>query len=231
MMGRYAIADIAALVGEPTRAAMLLALIDGRALPAGDLAREARLSPAATSLHLGKLAQAGLVVVRQEGRHRYYRLASADVAHALEALGVIATTATRAPAPSSGKATLRVARSCYDHLAGALAVDFTRKMEGERMIRAHGERLFEVTSRGAAWLNELLQIDVSALRVGRRPVARRCLDWTERRDHIAGALGAAILERLLAMRWLSRLDGSRVLRLTARGEERLAACGVAGRAA
>jgi DNA-binding transcriptional ArsR family regulator len=226
MTAHYAIADVAALVGEPTRAAILLALLDGKALPAGELAAQASLSAAATSLHLTKLARGGLVVVRQEGRHRYYSLASQEVANALESLGVIATRAAP-PRPSSPeRAALRMARTCYDHLAGALAVSLAEKFERELLLCKEGERGYVVTATGAAWLERRLDIDVSALTEGRRALARRCLDWTERQPHVAGALGAAILERFLAMRWTSRVRGSRSLRVTERGERALVALGL-----
>ncbi len=225
MTATYALADVAALVGEPTRAAILLALLDGRALPAGELAREAGLSAAATSLHLAKLRQGGLVVVHKEGRHRYYRLASGDVANALEALGVIATGRPPARALSPERAALRAARTCYDHLAGALAVALTEKMERERIVRADGERGYVVTPHGAGWLAEAMRIDPSAL-AGRRAVAKRCLDWTERRPHLAGALGAAILEQIFAMRWATRIGDSRALRITTRGREGFSGLGL-----
>ncbi len=226
MTARYAIADVAALVGEPTRTAILLALLDGRAIPAGELAREAGLSAAATSLHLAKLTHGGLLTVHKEGRHRYYRLASVDVAHALEALGVIATAKAPVRALSPEKAAMRAARTCYDHLAGALAVALAHKMEREELVGARGEREYEVTKDGAKWLAEEMRIDVSALVVGRRPMARRCLDWTERRPHIAGALGNAILQQMFAMRWTARIGDSRALRITARGSEAFARLGL-----
>jgi DNA-binding transcriptional ArsR family regulator len=228
MTVRYAIADIAALVGEPTRAAMLLALLDGRALPAGELAREAGLSAAATSLHLAKLTQGGLLVVRQEGRHRYFRLASGEVAHALEALGVIATARPPARALSPERARLRTARTCYDHLAGGVAVALAHKMEHERVVRADGERDYHVTPHGIEWLGDAMGVDVRALALtkGRRAVARRCLDWTERRPHVAGALGAAILDRLFALRWAVTITDSRALRITTRGRAALASLGL-----
>jgi DNA-binding transcriptional ArsR family regulator len=226
MTTRHSIADVAALVGEPTRAAILLAVIDGRALPAGELASEAGLSAAATSLHLAKLTQAGLLVARKEGRHRYYRLASSDVAHAIEALGVIATAKPPARAVSPERTALRAARTCYDHLAGTLAVALARKMERERVVRAAGERDYEITPHGGRWLAETTGIDVAALAAGRRPVARACLDWTERRPHVAGALGAAILDRLFSMRWVAALGDSRALRITIRGRDALTRLGL-----
>lgn len=226
MTARYAIAEVAALVGEPTRAAMLLALLDGRTLPAGALASQAGLSAAATSLHLAKLTQGGLLAVHKEGRHRYYRLASGDVAHALEALGVIATARPSARALSPERAALRAARTCYDHLAGALAVALAQKMERERIVRAEDERTYEITPRGVGWLADAMGIDVSALVAGHRSVARRCLDWTERRPHVAGALGAAILDRLFSMRWAVKIGDSRVIRITTRGRDALTGLGL-----
>lgn len=223
----HSLASVAALVGEPTRAAILLALLDGRALPAGELAREASLSAAATSLHLSKLTDGGLLVVRQEGRHRYYRLASNDVAHALESLGVIATKASPARALTPERAALRAARTCYDHLAGEIAVALASKLERERVLRAVGGRAYAITSAGERWFQAKLQIEVSKLASGRRPLARRCLDCTERRSHVAGALGAAVLDRLLEGRWIARVAGARrTLRITTRGESELAALGL-----
>lgn len=225
MTARYALADVAALVGEPTRAAILLALLDGRALPAGELAAHARLSAAATSTHLAKLTQGGLLTVHAEGRHRYYRLASSDVAHALESLGAIAT-APPAPTTDPARLALREARTCYDHLAGAVAVSLARRLEDEGVLRSRGERAYDVTPRGVDWFASALGIDVPALALGRRVLARRCLDWTERRPHVAGALGAAILTRMLDLRWAKRSLGSRAVELTPRGHEALARLGL-----
>src|SRR5262249_11058149 len=149
----YAIADIAALVGEPTRAAILLALLGGRPLPAGALAVEANLSAAATSLHLSKLTRGGVLSVEQEGRPRYYRLANDEVAHALEALGVIAA-AHRPPTRvlSPDRAAFRAARTCYDHLAGSLSVALAQRLERDDMVRATDPRAYEITEDGARWL-------------------------------------------------------------------------------
>ncbi len=241
-MSRYALADAAALMGEPTRAAMLLALLDGRALPVGELASVAGLSLPATSLHLAKLTRGGLLVVQRQGRHRYHRLASDEVAHAIEALGVIASKQpsepSRAPSMRDGTASLlaplsperealRLARSCYDHLAGKLAVALTGKLERERglRLRTDADREYVLTSRGSTWLLESLGLDVSHLGDGRRPLARRCLDWTERRPHLAGALGAAVLTQLLSMRWVAKTE-TRALRITTRGAESFAKLGL-----
>jgi DNA-binding transcriptional ArsR family regulator len=225
MTSRYALSDVAALVGEPSRAAILLALLGGRALPAGELAREARLSPAATSLHLAKLTLGGLLVVHQEGRHRYYRLANEDVAHALESLGVLASPRRPERASSPERSALRTARTCYDHLAGVVAVALAERLESEGILHATGDRAYDVPPAGAAWLAETFRIDVDALR-GRRTLARRCLDWTERRPHVAGALGAALLAHLFDRGWAAKVPGTRALRITVRGHDALAKLGV-----
>jgi DNA-binding transcriptional ArsR family regulator len=217
MTAQYSLADVAALIGEPTRAAMLLALLDGRALPATELAAFANISASTTSLHLAKLVQGGLLAVRKAGRHRYYRLASVEAAHALEALGVIATAAPPSRPISHERAVLRAARTCYDHLAGALSVTLALKLEHAHVLRVADELNYEVTARGKAWFFDALHIDIATLARTRRPLARRCLDWTERRPHIAGALGAAILEEFLARRWVVKTAGSRALRVTSRG--------------
>ena len=217
MPARYSIADVASLVAEPTRAAILLTLLDGRALCAGELARAARLSDPATSLHLAKLTNGGLLALQKEGRHRYYRLANADVAHALEALGTIATAPPPARSLLPGGRELRTARTCYDHLAGALSVAFACMLERERYLRAADDRTYEITSDGGRWFAAVFAVDTEALAGLRRSLARRCLDWTERRPHVAGALGAALLARLVEMRWVARISGSRAVRITARG--------------
>ena len=226
MTAHHSLADVAALIGEPTRAAMLVALLDGRAIPATELANVAGLSGAATSLHLGKLVSGGLLTVRQEGRHRYYRLASADVVHALEALGVVATKPPPARPLSKEQAAVRAARTCYDHLAGALAVALADQLQRHRVIVRSSEHLYRVTPGGKRWLASALAIDVPALELGRRPLARRCLDWTERRPHVSGALGAALLRQFLERRWVAKRRGSRALRVSAQGRVALGRIGI-----
>ncbi|MDB4990849.1 MAG: transcriptional regulator, ArsR family [Myxococcaceae bacterium] len=224
-MDRFSIASVGALVGEPTRCAILLALLDGRSRPAGELARAAGLSAAATSLHLGKLVAGGLLAVQKEGRHRNYSLASPNVAHALEAIGVIATRAPPARSLSLERAKLREARTCYDHLAGAYAVALAQALEQQGVLRRRGDRAYHVTKHGVQWLGDVWQIDVADLSPGRF-LARQCLDWTERRPHIAGAIGAAVLSQLFEKRWIARVAGSRTVRITSRGHVGLANLGI-----
>ncbi len=221
MNARYPLAAVAELIGEPARAAMLIALVDGRALPAGELARSAGISAQSASGHLGKLVLGGLLSVSSSGRHRYYRLAAPEVAHALEALGAISTArgvgVPRSPRPEP----LHEARLCYDHLAGRVGVEITAALERAGALEASGERDFVLGPRGEDAFGGI-GLDLAALRGARRAFARRCLDWTERRPHLAGALGAALCARLLELEWLARTPKSRALRITHRGARGLA---------
>lgn len=219
---------VAAAIGEPARAAMLAALLGGEWLPAGELARRAGISPPTASGHLTRLVAAGLVARRVAGRRREYALAGRDVAAALEALARIApqrvgaageraSGGRSAVARASSEQALRFARTCYDHLAGRLGVLLTDTLAARGLIPAS---CHDVTPRGEEWLRGL-GIDVEALRRARRTFARPCLDWSERRDHLAGAVGAALAATMLERRWLARIEGTRALRLTVRGREGL----------
>lgn len=218
MNARFPIAAAAALAADPARAAMLMVLLDGRALAAGELARAADVSAQSASMHLAQLFHGGFVKVASEGRHRYYRIASPEVAHAIEALGVIASPRKRRPVGESDA--MRYARTCYDHLAGEMAVKLTGALERSGMIVGRGTRDYDLTPHGEALLGEW-EIDVAALRAARRSFARRCLDWTERRDHLAGAVGAAICQKFFDSRWIAREGNTRVVRVTASGRIRL----------
>jgi DNA-binding transcriptional ArsR family regulator len=211
------IARVAGLIGERARAEMLTALLDGRALTATELAKAAGVTKQTTSAHLGKLLEARLLTVEAQGRHRYFRLADAEVAHALETLAGVAflsrptrlVTGPREPA-------LRKARVCYDHLAGDLGVQVFDSLSAQRLLRRRGAVL-ELTPAGRHWCAEI-GIDVEALERQRRPLARPCLDWSVRRHHLAGSLGAALLSRCLELGWLRRARDSRVLDFSAAGE-------------
>jgi DNA-binding transcriptional ArsR family regulator len=213
------IAKVAALLGDPARAAMLWTLIDGRARPAGELAFAANVSAQSASGHLAKLVQSDLLSVQTQGRHRYYRLASHDVALALESLAAIAPSpAPRAlPASKATPPALRYARTCYDHLAGELAVKLLAHLEKKGcLVRA--EKDFEVSSKGEK-LFAGIGIDTAGLRQAKRRFACGCLDWSEREFHLGGALGAALLQELLHRRWLQRAQKSRALQLTPQGSD------------
>lgn len=209
------LAETAAALGEPARLNMLAALMDGRALTAGELGRAAGVAASTASGHLSVLLDAGLLAVERQGRHRYHRLASSEVARVLE--GLMALSAARArPAPVTGprQAAMREARTCYDHLAGRLAVGIADSLvaRGQLEMSGDGGRL---TGAGEAFLRDL-GIVVAAR--GSRPFCRPCLDWSERRPHVAGALGAALCERCLEIGWVRRVAGSRALTVTPAGE-------------
>ena len=219
-MARY-FADTAALLSDPGRAAILMALIDGRVLPAGELAMIANVAPQTASSHLSKLVGGHLLRVEQQGRHRYYRLADTNVAHAIEALLVVtsgadarSTSSTRPASPE-----LVYARSCYSHLAGQLAVQIADALQHRGVLTGKPPKQFVVSDHGREWFNQL-GIELTERQVNDSNFARRCLDWTERRHHIAGPLGSAMLTRFLELKWIARLRDSRAVRVTHEGERR-----------
>jgi DNA-binding transcriptional ArsR family regulator len=203
----------AALIGDPARAAILSALCDGRAQPAGALAYAARVTPQSASNHLAKLLEGGLLAVESEGRHRYYRLASPHVAAAIEALAHLAPIRSL-DAPLTSKARrLRFSRSCYDHLAGRLGVAVAAELEVRGYLVPADQKRYAVTVAGRRWFHEL-SVDVGPLKPAAAGVARRCLDWTERHHHLAGPLGAALMARFLDLGWLRRDGASRAIGVT-----------------
>ncbi|HTS89254.1 MAG TPA: winged helix-turn-helix domain-containing protein [Gemmatimonadales bacterium] len=213
----------AALLADPARTAMLWSLADGRPLPAGELARAGGVSASTASAHLNRLIAAGWVAAERHGRHRYIRLINADVAALLEALALAGgTNGARSVRPGPAPE-LRLARSCYDHLAGRAGVALTGALLADGTLTQEG-RIFEVSAAGRGRLAEL-GIDIAAVereaRERGRFLARACLDWSERQDHLAGALGQALLERVLALAWFERKRGSRDLRLTNAGRRAL----------
>ena len=214
-------ADIAApasLMGDATRATFLMALSEGQSLPASELARRARVTPSTASIQLAKLVEGGFLKVKRNGRHRYYGLADANIAAAIESLAVIAP---RRPASSLKQARIgsdsQAARTCYDHLAGVLGVTLFESLQRQRLLTAE----LAPTRRGAKRFGEL-GIDVVELARRRRPFAKRCLDWTERRHHLAGSLGAALAARCFELGWIERLPASRAVRVTEEGRDDLA---------
>ena len=211
------------LLADPARAVMLTALLDGRALPAGELAYAARVTAQTASSHLAKLLRGGLLALEVEGRHRYYRLAGPHVAQALEHLAAIQPQMEirrRALSPEARR--LRFCRSCYDHLAGRVGVALTRAMEERGYLRpAEGKRL-EVTVEGSEWLARV-GVDLRGIKPARGGLARQCLDWTERQHHIAGPLGVELLTVLCASGWLRRGRESRAVEVLPKGRLELRA--------
>jgi DNA-binding transcriptional ArsR family regulator len=217
--GGMEVARIARLIGEPARATMLDALLSGEALSAGELARAARVSPATASGHLARLQAGGLVDVVRAGRHRYYRIAAPEAAEALEALSLLGTAPpVRSLRASRAAAAMAEARTCYDHLAGRVGVALCDALVAREALVAGGDG-YVLTPAGEKLLGEL---DV-AVEPTRRSFARPCIDFTERRPHLAGALGAAVCGRLMELRWLvRRAPGERALRVTESGRAGLA---------
>lgn len=214
------IAQIAALIGDSARARMLFALIDSRELSASELASRAQVSPQAATAHLRKLTGGGLIGVRSAGRQRLFTLSSVRVARAVETLASIAPVG---PVNSLNQHTtmerLRQARSCYDHLAGQLGVAVTDAMLHRGVLAGSSEH-FRLTRSGASFLSEI-GIEVEPLREHRRTLVRACLDWTERRAHLGGSIGAALLDRFVANQWLLRNSNDRALQITPDGHSAL----------
>lgn len=223
MLTTAGIAEIAALVGDPTRTAMLVVLMDGRALTATELANVAGVTPQTASSHLARLTDAGMLRVAQQGRHRYHRLASSTVAAMLE--GIMAVAAEPGNRPNRKVRTgpldtaMRRVRTCYDHLAGEIAVAIADRM-GERGHIDHLESGGELTDDGAAFLHSIgVDVDAATARVTRRRLlCRPCLDWSERRPHIAGTIGAALRTACFEQGWMRSVDGSRTVSITRQGE-------------
>jgi len=215
------VSPVAALLGDPARARIAQALHDGRALPASDLARRAGVAASTASEHLAKLVEGGLLAVERSGRHRYFRLASGEVAHAIEALAAVAPPARpRSLRQASVGEALAAARTCYDHLAGALGVALADGL----LARGAIEERDGDFALGPAAAETLAVLGIPSL-PARRPAVRRCLDWSERRPHVAGAFGAALCTRALEACWVERLPGSRAVRLTEAGRKAFASLG------
>jgi DNA-binding transcriptional ArsR family regulator len=216
------IASVAGLMGDRARAAMLLSLMAGQALTATELARSAGVTKQTASAHLAKLRDARLLVAERAGRHRYFRLADQDVAAAVESLiglaGRVGAARVRTGPADPG---LRRARVCYDHLAGELGVLVFEALSDQGAIALTRSQL-SLTERGERLCAEF-GIDAGALALGRRPVCLMCLDWSERRHHLSGALGAALLDRILELKWARRDRKSRAIVFSAVGERALRA--------
>ena len=239
MQGDADVAKIGALVADPARVRILLALGDGRALPASVLADEAGVAPSTASAHLAKLLHGRLLIAERHGRHRYFRLAGAEVGELLEALARFSPPAEVKSLRQGTRAhAVRQARTCYDHLAGLVGTSLMQALL-ERGLLAGGDGAFDVSSaredrfaspgfdydyslteRGYSEL-EAFGIDFVALRGRQRPLIRYCVDWSEQRHHLAGALGAALTDRIFALGWASRAARGRAVKLSAEGERGL----------
>lgn len=211
--------NIASLVGDPTRATILWVLLDGRAFTATELAIAANTSPQNISMHLNKLLHGGLLAAESQGRHRYYKFAGKDVAYAIEALATLVPQGSiKKDYSDGGDTAVKYCRTCYDHLAGKVGVLMADALIKQGLITSNNDKTFDVTKKGARWMNEL-GIDINDLKKERRPLARACLDWSERRHHVAGALGAALLNTMLSLGWVRRVAHSRAMVVTGKGQQ------------
>ena len=215
------IAPVAALAGDPARANMLAALLTGTALTATELAAEAGVTAQTASSHLAKLEAGGLIAGVRQGRHRYFRLAGRDVADMLETMmGVAARAGHMRTRPGPADPALRRARVCYDHLAGEMGVALFDGLAGTGRIALHGDEC-RLTRKGKTFAGSF-GIDLESLAAERRPTCKPCLDWSMRKSHLAGALGAAILARIYDLGWARRQRGTRAVIFTSTGEVKLA---------
>ncbi|GAA4926112.1 ArsR/SmtB family transcription factor [Streptomyces coeruleoprunus] len=213
------LAAFAALLADRTRAAFCLALLDGRAWTAGELARHARVAPSTASEHLGRLVEGGLLAEERQGRHRYVRLADARVAQLVEDLAAFTGRDPGPPrslADASARSAMARGRTCYDHLAGRLGIVVTDAMTARGLLRQDAG--FALTGSGLGWFRDL---GVPLAPGGRRPVARGCLDWTERRPHLAGLAGAELCRHAFDAGWCVRIGTERAVRVTPAGERAL----------
>lgn len=211
------IAPVAALAGDPARANILVALLGGKALTASELAAEAGVTAQTASSHLSKLESGGLIARLRQGRHRYFRLAGEDVAALMESLmGVAARTGHLRVRPGPRDPAMRKARVCYDHLAGELGVRLYDSLVARRCLALRGGGL-SLSRTGRRFVEEI-GIALDPLSHHRRPLCRGCLDWSMRREHLAGALGAAFLDRFFVLGWATRDRGSRAVLFNPRGE-------------
>ncbi len=213
----------AALLSDPGRASILMALIDGIALPAGQLAMIANVAPQTASSHLSKLVSGKLLEVEQQGRHRYYRLAGSEVASAIEALLAVTPRESNHsvhPTRNGQSESIEYARTCYSHLAGQLGVEITDVLQKRGFLVAQQPKIYRVTPAGREWFAQL-GIAISETQIKQKQFARRCLDWTERRHHLAGPLGSALLTRFRELKWIAPMRGTRAVRVTLEGQRKL----------
>jgi DNA-binding transcriptional ArsR family regulator len=213
------IASLAALIGEPARARILFALLDGRGLPASELAKRACVTCQTASSHLSKLKNGSLLQVIDQGRHRYYRIANARVAELLESMARLAPMKEGSTPDPAMRSPIQIARTCYNHLAGHLGVAITKAIVDRGLLKEIG-RDYQLTKCGAHWFTDF-GIDPDSVQKSGRIFAKQCHDWSERRNHLAGALGSAMAERLFELEWIKRVQQSRAVKVTESGQREL----------
>lgn len=211
---------IATLLGEKARSIMLWSLLDGKAYTATELSISANISKQSTSNHLAKLVEAQLLIVEKQGRHRYYRLANARVAQVIESIASLIPNAQIKSIHTKSKSQdIAYARTCYDHLAGEIGVKITDALINQNIIKPVDNE-YTVSNLGGKWFSEL-DINVNELKLKKRSFAHKCLDWTERRHHLAGSLGAALLEYMLSHDWVRKKKNTREVYMTSLGIQEL----------
>lgn len=211
---------MALLIGEPARAAMLWKILDGGKHTATELAIAADVSAQNASMHLAKLIHAGLLSVTKNGRLRYYQFSNPNVAYVIEAIAnLVPKDNLMPPDDVSNGGRIKYCRTCYDHLAGKVGVAITDRLLLNKIIHVK-DNSFAVPKKGIRWFDQL-NISVPELQTGKRVLARKCLDWSERRPHLAGAVGAALADRLFELKWLQRVRGSRVVTITSLGQKKI----------
>ena len=207
--------EIAALIGEPARAKMMWNLLDGRAYTATELSLNAGISATAASNHLTKLLSANLLKVEKQGRHRYYSFSGADIAYVVESMAGIGAKGGRMVQQQVQKTGIKYCRTCYDHLAGYAGVLLVEALEDKGVLLKSGNE-YTVSSKGWKWFSSFNISEDQFIRV-RRPLARQCIDWSERKPHLAGQLGAVLLQKMMERKWLKAVRGSRELIVTPSG--------------
>ncbi|MET4141387.1 winged helix-turn-helix domain-containing protein [Pedobacter sp. UYP1] len=213
------LASVAGLIGEPARIKMLWALMDGKAYTATELALVAGVSPQSASMHLGKMVLADLLKVSNQGRHRYFSYARPEVAYAIEALSNLVPHQKQEIVPVTKDIPFEYCRTCYDHIAGRAGVIINERLLAMEYLIEKDQR-YEMTAKGEVFLKNF-GIDTDSLLKQKRPFARPCLDWSERRPHLAGSLAMVILKKMIAEDWMRKIHDSRTLMITAKGQSNL----------
>jgi DNA-binding transcriptional ArsR family regulator len=211
--------EIASLIGEPARATILWNLLDGRSYTASELAAVADISATSASNHLTKLLDADILKVEAQGRHRYFSFSRPEVAYVVESLANLSKTDSLSKIDNSETSGIKYCRTCYDHLAGYAGVTMTKAFETKKLVIKKAD-VYSVTPKGWEWLNNL-DITRDDLLKTRRPVIRQCLDWSERRPHLSGQLGALLLKKMLEKNWFKRVQFSRQLIISSKGQQQL----------
>jgi len=210
---------IALLIGEPARATMLWKILDGRMHTATELAIAADLSAQNASMHLAKLVKAGLLSVVKRGRLRYYQFTNPNVAYVIEAIANLVPKDSLMPPDNSDSSRIKYCRTCYDHLAGKVGVSITDKLLSRKILEVSHQD-FKISSSGIKWFDSL-DISIVELKGSKRALARQCLDWSEKRPHISGAVGAALANKLFDLKWLQRVKNSRIVSVTPLGQKKI----------